>query len=305
MSFIRLENDDITITAESIISPAWGQNKPTLTTFHTSSVQSGSESGPYFLDIYSENQGTLAPSGSVEFSIAHAVSGSSFTDPKNAVWNQYATLLYGSDREAALTNLTTNFFIINVNRSKYKESLEVSGFDLQLADNTVTFNFIPADSTNFTVVDGGRKYVLEDIGSTETPTAGFMFPDVGIITLKQSSFPEGPTSLAPGFASFFGYFTNSVGNNNKSFTLFSEETITSNFIFARTRNSQLNYSTNPSFVDNAGNIREAKLVDSPQVFPTTVGLYNDANELVAVAKLSRPLIKDFNKEALLRIKLDF
>jgi hypothetical protein len=38
---------------------------------------------------------------------------------------------------------------------------------------------------------------------------------------------------------------------------------------------------------------------------TTVGMYNDNNELLAVAKLSRPLIKDFTKEALIRVKLDY
>jgi hypothetical protein len=38
---------------------------------------------------------------------------------------------------------------------------------------------------------------------------------------------------------------------------------------------------------------------------TTVGLYNDTNELLAVAKLSKPLQKDFTKEALIRVKLDF
>jgi hypothetical protein len=34
-------------------------------------------------------------------------------------------------------------------------------------------------------------------------------------------------------------------------------------------------------------------------------MYNDNNELVAVAKLSKPLQKDFTKEALVRVKLDF
>ncbi len=34
-------------------------------------------------------------------------------------------------------------------------------------------------------------------------------------------------------------------------------------------------------------------------------LYNDNNELLAVAKLSKPLVKDFTKEALIRIKLDY
>ena len=47
------------------------------------------------------------------------------------------------------------------------------------------------------------------------------------------------------------------------------------------------------------------MVDNPQGYITTVGLYNDNNDLLATAKLSRPLLKDFTKEALVRIKLDF
>jgi hypothetical protein len=41
------------------------------------------------------------------------------------------------------------------------------------------------------------------------------------------------------------------------------------------------------------------------VFPTTIGLYNDANELLAVAKLSKPLPKDFTKQITCRVKLEF
>ena len=47
------------------------------------------------------------------------------------------------------------------------------------------------------------------------------------------------------------------------------------------------------------------MIDSPQSYITSVGLYNDNNELLGVAKLSRPLLKDFTKEALVRIKLDY
>ena len=46
-------------------------------------------------------------------------------------------------------------------------------------------------------------------------------------------------------------------------------------------------------------------INNPQVYITTIGLYNDTNQLLAVAKLSRPLAKDFTKEALVRVKLDF
>jgi hypothetical protein len=44
---------------------------------------------------------------------------------------------------------------------------------------------------------------------------------------------------------------------------------------------------------------------NPKVFITTVGLYNDSFELMALAKLSQPVAKDFTKEALIRIKLDY
>ena len=47
------------------------------------------------------------------------------------------------------------------------------------------------------------------------------------------------------------------------------------------------------------------MANNPKVFITTVGLYNDNNELLAVAKLSQPLAKDFTKESLIRIKLDY
>ena len=47
------------------------------------------------------------------------------------------------------------------------------------------------------------------------------------------------------------------------------------------------------------------LISNPQTYVTTVGMYNDNNELLAVAKLSKPLTKDFTKEALIRIKLDY
>ena len=47
------------------------------------------------------------------------------------------------------------------------------------------------------------------------------------------------------------------------------------------------------------------MVDNPVTFITTIGLYNDSNELLAVAKLSQPITKDFTKEALIKVKLDY
>ena len=43
----------------------------------------------------------------------------------------------------------------------------------------------------------------------------------------------------------------------------------------------------------------------PRVYITTIGLYNNANEMLAVAKTSQPIAKSFDKEVLVKVKLDF
>jgi hypothetical protein len=91
------------------------------------------------------------------------------------------------------------------------------------------------------------------------------------------------------------------------FYLQGEETVTSDFIFCRARNAEFNYSVNPSFSvsASAGSILYNDFVQNPTTYISSVGMYNDNNELIAVAKLSKPLKKDFTKEALVRVKLDF
>jgi hypothetical protein len=94
--------------------------------------------------------------------------------------------------------------------------------------------------------------------------------------------------------------------SGSSFGLNSEETITSDFVFVRARNSEFNYSENPSYISGStGEVIYNYFINNPQTYITTVGMYNDSNELLAVAKLSKPLLKDFTKEALVRVKLDF
>ena len=43
----------------------------------------------------------------------------------------------------------------------------------------------------------------------------------------------------------------------------------------------------------------------PKTFVTQVGLYNENSELLAIAKLSKPVLKSFSREAVIKVKLDF
>jgi hypothetical protein len=85
--------------------------------------------------------------------------------------------------------------------------------------------------------------------------------------------------------------------------------INSTLIFCRATADEFNYSTNPTFTDANGRIR---VVDSGQEdtqrtfsFITTVGLHDEFGNLLAVAKLSRPIEKQDERDLTLRLRLDF
>ena len=109
-----------------------------------------------------------------------------------------------------------------------------------------------------------------------------------------------------------------------SFKARSTEFVPSKHYFIRVKNTDFNYSNNPSFVFNGkeatdlhedgngpnreywvGRLRHEDFIDDPKSYITTIGLYNEDNELVAVAKLSVPILKSFDTETLIKVKLDF
>jgi hypothetical protein len=71
------------------------------------------------------------------------------------------------------------------------------------------------------------------------------------------------------------------------------------------KESELNYSQNPSSVSGSDNtIRNNVTGSSFRPYITTVGLYNEANELLAVAKTNRPIPKSENVDMTFMIKID-
>jgi len=86
-------------------------------------------------------------------------------------------------------------------------------------------------------------------------------------------------------------------------------TINSTLIFCRATADEFNYSANPTYVDEENRI---VVIDEGQedtqrsfTFPTTVGMYDANDNLLAVAKLSRPIEKNDEKDVTIRVRLDF
>ena len=312
MSFKRFETDDIAISADSITAPVWSTNAPTLSTFYTSSAQYTSNN-QYYVDIY--QTGSALSNAAVQFSISYAnstgggttllnsaVSGKS---PSSIIYGQYRSLVLG-DEEANFTlnsNTLSEFYVISIDRARYKEKLLPGTFELN-TDQGVFIDNSTALST-VTYGDAGRVYKVVSgsitNGAYDTTEKGYFLPDIGTILLHTSSIATATVTTADTNAENSEKLYNAL----TSIRLNSEETVSSQYAFVRVRNSEFNYSTNPSNITGSGDLRHSVMINAPQAYMTTVGLYNDNNDLLAVAKLSQPLLKDFTKEALVRIKLDF
>jgi hypothetical protein len=81
--------------------------------------------------------------------------------------------------------------------------------------------------------------------------------------------------------------------------------LNSTIYFCRANHNEFNYSTNPSYVDGSKIRVKTNSTDEPIAYITSIGLYNDKNELMATAKLSEPLKKTPSTEFTLRARLDY
>jgi len=334
MSFKQFDNEDVIVSADSISSTVWSTDTYSLTTFETSSTQEAATSGDYYLNVY--QTGSALSTAATQFSIAYGHKDGLGSTPYNAnvagkaptstIYGQYRNLVLGDEEKELLFGgiaSTKGFYAITVDRARYKEKLLPGTFSLSLADGTKTVVLTDNSAQTSTVSynDAGRVYQVisgsagtaHDGGTGFSSTNGYVasfglfLPDIGVILLNAQALDNHLPAL--------NFTTGSViagtGNNGllqkrmTNFSMNSEETISSNYVFVRVRNGEFNYSNNPSNITGSGELRHNSMVNNPQSYITSVGLYNDNNDLLGVAKLSKPLLKDFTKEALVRIKLDY
>ena len=342
MSFNRFQPEDFLISADSVAAGAFTGNLPTLTEFYSSSVQGAGASGQYYVNVY-QSQST-STDAEIQFAISYGDSlgsGSALFDngiegksPSSVVYGQFQNIVLGDeDTDFTFGTITPDdqyFYAISVNRARYKGNilpasttltLTNGGNSLVLTDNSATTNAVSFNEAGrvFQLISGSAGTVAAgnsyDGFSATHGSYGLFLPDIGTYILN------GPAlDASAGDGGGIGLGTERDNNTNNtnfaklfdaisdgaSFTMNSQETITSDYVFVRARNSQFNYSENPSFITGStGEVKYTEFINAPQTFITTVGLYNDQNDLLAVAKLSKPLKKDYTKEALIRVKLDF
>ena len=216
---------------------------------------------------------------------------------------------------------------------------------IKLIDDSSTNTSILNDAgiTEYNIVSGsiqgGSTTIHKAAASEGTDSGSFgkFYPDLGVLIINatrlQVSDLGDPTDAiggaGPGRSALFELGRTADSPYTSSNTLFSpashslhrmyhaissgslfqarrEEEVTSTHYFCRAINSKFNQSNNPTWTSASSTepleiFRDGK----EKTYITTVGLYDDASELLAVAKLSKPILKSKSREALIKVKLDF
>jgi len=343
MSFKRLDPEDFLVSADSITAGAWTNNASTLATYHKNASQAASDSGRYYVSVYNSD---AVATQEVQFNIAYGDSKGSGSIPYDAsiagksptstVYGQFQNIVLGDENSDFIFGdfTSSRFYALTLDRARFKGNLfpgnmtlTLSGSGMEsrsLTDNSkeVTSTVFNEAGRVFQLVSGSAGTVNTTVNangySENSGSYGLFLPDIGTILLNPYALDG--TVADGGIALGTSDVTNAKAvNTNKMFlavsggaglgnpfTINSQENLTSDFVFVRARNSEYNYSANPSFISSStGAVLYNDFINAPQTFITTVGLYNDENELLATAKLSKPLKKDFTKETLVRVKLDF
>lgn len=233
-----------------------------------------------------------------------------------------------------------SIYVINVSRERFREKIDPGNWEIALSGSNGTFTFIDDSGKKFSdtagyagrvfkVVSGSLNIGTQNQSTIVNSTApnglgyGLFYPDRGIIVLNPAAMGSllGNVTFSTGSGhSETGNVSGSLSTQVEAYNqarLFSSIKLGSKFVarrteqistehfFVRATNREFNYTNNPTAVNSNGTLVYDDFITNPTTYITTIGLYNDSNELIAVAKTSQPIPKSPDKEVLIRVKLSF
>ena len=328
----------------TVAEPMWSGDTGNITTFYTGSTQD-SNNGKYYYDVHASNDQTQPVEFAITYGHQHGSgsegsSTSGTTNPTKAIYSQLRQILLPAETTqfnfhggSGTDYKSEDVFAIAVNRARYREKMDPGNWELHLSSGSRSIRLIDDSDANknpqlgnakreFNVVSGSIANGVHTTASTTATSTnsgsyGLFYPELGMIILNPNSLASGSVNTCE--SAFIEPLVKSTGTNNlnhrkllksiESGSYFSarrEEQKRSSFYFCDVLAGEFNHSQNPSFFTGSN----AELVNNsfkrePTTYITTVGLYNDNNELLAVAKMSKPFKKDANTEALIKVRLDY
>jgi hypothetical protein len=231
-------------------------------------------------------------------------------------------------------------YVLNIGRARFREEMDAGNWELTLAGSNGSFTFIDDSGKKFgdtfgkpgrifKVASGSLNIGTQDDATINTTTAsnglgyGLFYPDRGIMIFNAAAIGNTVGNVTFSTGSGHSQTATLAGETGTTFNAFNQsrmfaavsgggdfdarrtENVSTQHFFVRATNREFNFSNNPTYVDTDGEFTEPSFETDPRTYITTIGLYNDSNELIAVAKTSQPVVKSFDKEIVVRCKLSF
>jgi len=339
------EFDYVSGKIEVVTTGMWSGDTGSLTSFYTSSTQATAASGDYYYNVYNADPSSDTSAAiQFSLAYGHKFGSGSVSLENNdnstiatkATYAQYKQILLDQDDEyftfvsssTAGTHDSDDIYVINVARARYKEKMDAGNWSLKLSGSNGIITLIDDSGKKFsdTVGKAGRVFNIAsgslNLGSQAEATVestyaangegyGLFYPDQGLLILNPSALTEvvgsnvTPSLSVSSEAQNHNLLYESIKGGG-DFEARRTENVSTSHYFVRATNREYNYSNNPTYVTGSdGTFSESTFETNPKTFITTVGLFNDANEMLAVAKTSQPIAKSFDKEVLIKVKLDF
>ena len=266
------------------------------------------------------------------------------TNPTKAIYSQLRQVIlpaqttrFNFHGDSGVNYYSDDIFAVVANRARYREKMDPGNWELHLQSgsgtdaNTISLIDDSGAGADPTIGDAKREFnivsgsIIDGVYTTASASAaatnsgsyGLFYPEMGMIVLNPNALCSGNGNVAAAkYVEEIGTSADSndlnhrkLFNSIKSGSYFSarrEEKKRSSFYFCRALNNEYNHSQNPSyFTGSNAQLANNDFITEPVTYITTVGLYNNKNELLAVAKMSQPFKKDPNTEALIKVRLDF
>ena len=293
-------------------------------------VLSGSAlSGGFFQTVFDGAPTSISASALIDLTYGHSTASllagyteTFMNDEKERVYKQMAQVLLGSkDSIFTFNSVAYNeLFFMLFKRRIYKDEVKKGALtvEIQLTGAGATF------SSPLSLTDAGAasSFVIGNSGDeaplfSGTTEVGRVYYNAGIVAIVTGAFvPVGNTSATEWSASLefdativsgnFDNISTGLRNHIDDIEFQNQTNLHSTVYFCRALNSDFNYSTNSSFIDSDGRIIATSGTDNQtRTYPTTIGLYDINDNLLAVAKTSEPIKKSPDSEVIFRTKLSY
>lgn len=286
-----------------------------------SSASAGTDLGGYWESIYDSSPTSSLSTALMDITFGYhqsssynlPVTVSSSQNEKIKIYRNMASALLGdADSQFTINNAVSNeCFFISIKRNIQKDEIKKGATSIII--NRGTTQATASDDgavTNFKQTIGGDYAPLLS-GTTEI---GQIWYNAGVIVLSDDlAWPASvawsgtKTLVESQSSSSINQLNDGLRTHIEKINFHNQTNLYSTIYFCRAQNAEFNYSSNPTFVDENKRIRvtSGSNILQTRTYVTTIGLYDVNDNLLAVAKVNKPITKSPDTESTFRVRLDY